>query len=442
MGKNCVLCGKENEKYICNNCKKECDIENLCNEIIRYTPLIQDNTNCNPIWDKIASGFDYSSKFKSIAYEIAEELESPRKEFVQIYSLAGEYTNVSKDKREWLLSIYDKIIKTSGLTQCEKNRVKGLVLDALYSEYRYSEADCIASELLGDENLPYQAIKSLADFYIKTRRYDEAECLIAEALTSFSDENVLNIFRKLQMDCEKYKTYAENGKKEYMPNPRDNKDKAISNYIAFLSSIGIDVKVPVTIPKPIPKEKYPEANIITEPDFESFVAYDLETTGLSSTMESIIEIGAVKVINGEVVESKEYIFNEFVKPFKRKLSPEITSLTGITKDDLKDARQMWEVVKDFMEFVGDNVLVGYNNATFDSKFLARAGRYANIYINNPQFDVYKYIISKRDKIGFNGENCKLTMVAEYYGIEKTKAHRAWADALTTARVYMKIKECQ
>ena len=61
-----------------------------------------------------------------------------------------------------------------------------------------------------------------------------------------------------------------------------------------------------------------------------------------------------------LVESEEFIFQEFVRPFKKRLSTKITELTGITKEKLEDARQMWEVIPEFMEFVGYDILVGYN----------------------------------------------------------------------------------
>ena len=102
---------------------------------------------------------------------------------------------------------------------------------------------------------------------------------------------------------------------------------------------------------------------------------DVETTGLSTVTDSIIELSGIKVIDSVIDESEKFVFSELVKPFKKKVSEEIECLTGISQNDVKDKREMWEVIADFMKFVGDSVLVGYNCINFDSKFLARAGRY-------------------------------------------------------------------
>lgn len=437
----CLACGTDSERCICDKCRQTADIEQLCNEIIKYTPGILNNPNANPIWEKIAKALDYSSKFSEFAFTLAEELESPRKEYQQVHSIVGEYTCIQRTKKPWFYDTYEKCIDREGLSDWERFRLKGLMLDALYTDYRYFDADKIAIELVDVEKLPWQTAGSLADFYIKTRRYDEAETVLANAKSVYPDENIaVNRFDKLAADCEKYRINGEKGKKEYMPSPKEDKDKAVANYIEFLGSIGIDVKVAGKTPKPIPEEEYPDPVIVSEPDFDSFVAYDLETTGFSHSADCIIEIGAIKVINGEVVDSKEFIFSEFVKPYKKSLSDEVSKLTGITREDIQDARPMWDVVKDFMDFVGDNVLVGYNNTAFDSKFLARAGRYAHVLITNPQFDVLKYIRQVKGKIGYTGEDCKLTTIGEYYGIKNPAAHRAWADAVTTAKVYLKMKE--
>lgn len=437
----CVVCGTESEKCICDKCKQTADIEQLCNEIIAYTPMLLDNPNANPVWEAIAKTLDYSKKFREFAFDLAEELDSPRKEYQQIHSITGEYTSIPRAKKPWFYEVYEKCINMDGLSDWERLRLKGMMLDALYMDYRYFDADELAIELVDVEELPWQTAGVLADFYTKTRRYDEAETVLANARAIYAEVRAaINQFDKVAADCEKYRTNSENGKKEYMPNPREDKDKAVANYIEFLNSIGIDVKVASKTPKPIPKAEYPEPVIITVPNFDSFVAYDFETTGLSSSADSIIEIGAVKVVNGEVVDSKEFIFSEFVKPYKKSLSDQVSALTGITREDIQDARPMWDVVKDFMDFVGDDVLVGYNNVAFDSKFLARAGRYGHVLVTNPQFDVLKYIRQVKDQIGYDGENCKLTTLGEYYGIENPAAHRAWADAITTAKVYLKLKE--
>ena len=107
---------------------------------------------------------------------------------------------------------------------------------------------------------------------------------------------------------------------------------------------------------------------------------------------------------------------------------------------MKDARQMWEVTPDFMEFVGELVLVGFNSVRFDSKFLARAGRYSNIIISNKHFDVMRYAKKFTDQLGLDGQHINLSDLSDKLEIENPRAHRALADAITTARVFLKLKE--
>lgn len=189
-------------------------------------------------------------------------------------------------------------------------------------------------------------------------------------------------------------------------------------------------------PEKIPVGEYPEFPIHNAADFTSFVAYDFETTGLDSNRDAIIEIGAIKVINGVICEEKKFCFQEFVKPYKKAVSEEITKLTGIRKEDVANARPIWEVTKDFADFIGDLILVGFNNVRFDSKFLVRAGRISNTIMTNRQFDVMSYAV--RNKNTLNLTSCTLDAVSKRLGIVNTDAHRALADAITTAKVYMAL----
>ena len=96
---------------------------------------------------------------------------------------------------------------------------------------------------------------------------------------------------------------------------------------------------------------------------KSYIAFDVETTGLNPQENEIIEIGALKVRQGKVAER----FIEFIRP-SRSISPAITSLTGITDEMVADARSRGEVVADFLDFCEDDVLIGHNVA-FDYSFM-------------------------------------------------------------------------
>lgn len=435
----CVNCGTETDGYLCSQCSSSVDLENLCGTILEY----KIGSGENPLWDQIASGLSNMYNFRNVIFAIADELPSPRREYWKILSLSGMNANVPKDSRPWLYEINKQISGMEGLTGMEKNRIKGIVLGALFMDYQYEAADNLAGELLEEEELPRQAYYNLADFYSKTRRYDEADDAMdaAEKLYGIKKEILFGeVFEKNQ----KYREAEANGNRQYIPNPKENKETVRKAYIDYLASIGIEAELTAPPkrkePVAIPKDQYPSPKEIRDPDFDSFVAYDLETTGKHSKTDAIIEIGAVKVSGGEVIESREFTFQEFVRPYKKRISEEVTNLTGITNDDVKNARQMWEVFPDFMDFVGDNVLVGFNNVAFDSAFLVRAGRYSNLIMNNPQFDVMRYADKFREKMGITDTGIKLGTLCSSLGIDNPRAHRALADAITTARVFLKLRE--
>lgn len=94
----------------------------------------------------------------------------------------------------------------------------------------------------------------------------------------------------------------------------------------------------------------------------SYVAVDLETTGLDPKQDKIIEIGAVKVVEGQETESYE----TFVNPY-RKLEFRVVMLTGITDRQLETSPGIGEVIGGFLEFAGDLPVLGHH-VIFDYSF--------------------------------------------------------------------------
>ena len=199
----------------------------------------------------------------------------------------------------------------------------------------------------------------------------------------------------------------------------------------------MNVEIELSKKSKICNGEYLQFEFIDNTDFDSFVAYDVETSGLSTSYDYITEIGAIKVVDGVVVETEKFKFQELVHPYgkPRKISEEVTEITGITNEMVADARSVQDVFNDFADFIGDLVLVGYNNKGFDSFFLRRAGRYAGRVICNKQFDLFP--LAKRST---NLSDAKLNTVANHFGIENPRAHRAFADAITTAKLYLAIKQ--
>lgn len=164
-----------------------------------------------------------------------------------------------------------------------------------------------------------------------------------------------------------------------------------------------------------------------------FVVFDLETTGLNNNpavgrMDKIIEIGAVKIVNGEMTEK----FSSFVA-CKEKLSNEIINLTGIHDEDLVGAPEIEKVIADFYKFTDGAYLVGHN-VTFDYRFVQYYGEKNGYMFDKKQFDT---IALAQQVLRGKLANYKLNTVADYYGFEFNH-HRAFDDACTTAKVFIEL----
>lgn len=160
----------------------------------------------------------------------------------------------------------------------------------------------------------------------------------------------------------------------------------------------------------------------------SYIAFDLETTGLNPTSNEIIEIGALKVRDGCVAER----FIEFIKP-TCSISPEITKLTGITNSMVQNARSWDSVITDFITFCEDDILIGHN-IQFDYSFTKCFAVKCGLSFEKQGIDTLK--IAK--KVHSDLPSKSLGNLCDYYHIENKSAHRAYHDALATAKLYQTL----
>ena len=158
---------------------------------------------------------------------------------------------------------------------------------------------------------------------------------------------------------------------------------------------------------------------------KDYVAFDLETTGLEAENDYIIEIGALKVRGGKVCDR----FMEFVKP-PIQISKRITELTGITNEMVQAARDTKDIIRDFVAFCEDDVLLGHN-LMFDYKFMKKYAVQYGYTFDKSGIDTLK--IAR--KVHKDMESKSLGVLCEYYHIVNQAAHRAYHDALATAKLY-------
>lgn len=161
-----------------------------------------------------------------------------------------------------------------------------------------------------------------------------------------------------------------------------------------------------------------------------FVVFDLETTGSKAPPCRITEIGAYRVKNGEVLDK----FQTLVNP-RMPIPPFITALTGISDEMVAEAPLFEDVAIQFLEFIGDSVMVAHNSG-FDMRFLNHEiGRiFPDYKLANPCLCTVQ--LSRR--LLPDIENHKLKTVAAHYEIDLTNHHRAAADAFATAHIFVNL----
>ena len=163
----------------------------------------------------------------------------------------------------------------------------------------------------------------------------------------------------------------------------------------------------------------------------TFVVFDIETTGLDSLSNEIIEIGALKVKDGKVVDT----FDHLIKP-SHPISDFITNLTGITNEMVETAETIEEVLTQFINFIGDNILMGHN-VNFDINFVYdHAEKYNNHILNNDFIDTLRLARKLLPELSHH----RLSDLADYYNIDKTGHHRALKDVEMTLEVYNHLVE--
>ena len=161
---------------------------------------------------------------------------------------------------------------------------------------------------------------------------------------------------------------------------------------------------------------------------DEIVCFDIETTGLKVTQEAITEIGAVRLRNGEIVET----FQTFVDP-ERRLTPEIIGLTGITDDMLRGAPKLKDALTAFLAFAGNAPLAAHN-AEFDISFIRAGCRKCGIPFEPTYIDT---LILAQNLLPGLGKY-KLDIVADHLQLPQFNHHRASDDAVPVAQMLTKF----
>lgn len=162
----------------------------------------------------------------------------------------------------------------------------------------------------------------------------------------------------------------------------------------------------------------------------AYIAFDLETTGLNSRECEIIEIAAIKVCSGSIVDS----FETLVKPTCR-IPDKVVWLTGISDEDVSCSPNVKDVIPHFLNFIGSSILLGHNIATFDMHVL---NRYSELVTGNSISNQYIDTLPLFRKLLPQLNSHSLSDIADYYHISPDDSHRALTDAKTVHECYLNL----
>jgi DNA polymerase III epsilon subunit family exonuclease len=161
---------------------------------------------------------------------------------------------------------------------------------------------------------------------------------------------------------------------------------------------------------------------------ERYVTFDFETTDKDVEVCEVVEVGAVRVVGGEIVDR----FHTLVKPY-RPITPGATKVHGYSDADVRGAPSFAEVWPAFRAFIGDDVLIAHNGQHFDIPVLRRLAAGQDGVDSLVFYDTLPLVRS------LSRDSAKLEDLALRFGIDAGRAHHALDDAVTLARVYRELE---
>jgi len=161
---------------------------------------------------------------------------------------------------------------------------------------------------------------------------------------------------------------------------------------------------------------------------ERYVTFDFETTDNDAATCGVVEIGAARVLQGEIVDR----FHALIRSY-RLITPQASAIHGYTDRDVRDARSFAEVWPEFRAFVGDDILIAHNGQRFDVPVLRRLAGGLDGVESLVFYDTYPLVRS------LSQDSPKQEDIAHRFGIDAGRAHHALDDAVTLARVYRELE---
>ncbi len=189
--------------------------------------------------------------------------------------------------------------------------------------------------------------------------------------------------------------------------------------------------------KPEPVVVYKQDNIlesakvddVTKLMGKTIVVFDIETTGLSPIHNRIVELGAVKIVDGVITDKFSSLVNPEVMMDQRNMS-----IHGITNEAVRNSPKIDKVIVDFYKFSYGSILCGHNSKGFDIPFIRENAKKVGFDFFNKQIDTLELAI----RYVKGTSNNKLGTLCQHFGIVNEKAHRAYEDAIATGQLLIRM----
>ncbi|MEG1805075.1 MAG: exonuclease domain-containing protein [Clostridia bacterium] len=172
-----------------------------------------------------------------------------------------------------------------------------------------------------------------------------------------------------------------------------------------------------------------KADDLTKLQGKTIVVFDLETTGISPITDKIVEIGAVKLVDGKFTEK----FSTLVNP-EVMMSETNMKIHGISNEDVKLSPVIDDVILDFYKFCHGAILCGHNSKNFDIPFIRESARKLQFDFLNEKIDTLELAIAYVKGV----RNNQLGTLCAHFGINNERAHRAYQDAIATGQLLIRI----
>ena len=349
-----------------------------------------------------------SKKIKNLAYESKISVEG------KVFNIEEREINDTKTLYTILITDFKDSIT------CKKWSKKGEKLDFGIDDFIRIDGKYQYDDFSKEDIIYCQKIKKINDFTKVREDNEEVKRIELHAHTNMSEMSGVVNSKKLASQIKKFghkavaiTDFGVVHAYPYIYNASNNEFKTIFGIEAYVVDDSQDM---ITNPK---KEKIKEAE---------YVIFDIETTGLDPFEDKIIEIGAVKIKNGKKVGK----FSELINP-EIKIPAEISNITNITDDMVKNSRTIDKVLPEFIEFCKDSIVVAHN-ARFDVGFIKQKAKNYNLEFDNSVMDTLfmaQTLLTDLKRFG-------LSNLVNYFNIPLEEHHRAYEDAKATGEVFIRL----